>query len=67
MALLLAAIHGLLGGIVLPILAILTSLANIFLFSPVGDMGLTSTLITGLLVLASGYSVKHALGARLLG
>jgi hypothetical protein len=67
MALLLAAVHGMLGGILLPMLTILTSLVNIFLLSPVSSMSLTSIFITSLLMLASGFSVKHALKSRLLG
>ena len=45
LALLLAAVHGMLGGILLPMLTILTSLTslvNIFLLSPVSSMSLTS-------------------------
>jgi hypothetical protein len=56
-----------LGGIILPVLTMLTSLANIFLLSPVSSMSLTSIVVTSLLMLASGFSVKHALKSRLMG
>lgn len=64
-ALALAALHGLTGGIVLPVLTILTSLANIFLLSPLDSMSVTSGGITAALMLAAAYSVKRALKSRL--
>ena len=67
MALLLAAMHGFMGGVILPALTILTSLVNIFLLSPVSSMSLTSIIVTSLLMLVSGFSVKNALKSRLLG
>jgi hypothetical protein len=67
MALLLAAMHGLLGGIILPMLTMLTSLVNIFFLSPVSSMSLTSIIVTSALMLASGLGVKHALRSRFLG
>lgn len=66
-ALLLAAIHGVFGGILLPVLTLLTSLVNIFLLSPVDSMGISSIVITALLAAAVGGSIKHALKRRLLG
>lgn len=64
-ALVMAAVHGLSGGILLPILTIFTCLANILLFSPLDSLGLVSGGITGMLILAAGFSVKHAIKSRL--
>jgi len=64
-ALLLAAIHGLSGGILLPVLTMLTSLANLFLLSPLDSMGIVSGGITGVLLLVVAFSVKRALKSRL--
>ena len=65
LALLLAAIHGLSGGILLPILTLLTSLANLFLLSPLDSLGIVSGGVTGVLVLAVALSIKRALKSRL--
>lgn len=67
MALVLAAVHGFLGGVLLPVLTVATSLANIFLLSPVSSMSITSIAVTSLLMLVSGFSIKHALKSRLMG
>jgi len=66
-ALVLAAVHGLTGGILLPILTALTCLANIFLFSPLSSMSITSGAITAVLVLVVALSVKRGLRLRLSG
>jgi hypothetical protein len=66
-ALLLATVHGLSGGILLPILTMLTSLANLFLLSPLSSVGIVSGGITGVLSLAVAFSVKRALKSRLTG
>lgn len=64
-ALVLAALHGLSGGIVFPVLTMLTSLVNLFLLSPLSSTGIVSGGITGVLLLAVAFSVKRALKSRL--
>lgn len=64
-ALILATIHALLGGILLPILTIITCCINIFFLSPISSMGMSSIIITTFLFVMTGFGVKHAFNSKL--
>jgi hypothetical protein len=66
-ALVLAAVHGLTGGVLLPGLTVVTALVNTFLLSPLQSMTITSGGIMAVLVLAALFSIKRALRSRLSG